>query len=232
MLLEVIAINLSDIAIANKCGVDRIELSPSMCEQGITPSYGLISEALKNTDIPINVIIRPHDQSFSYNEGDLRAMITDIEMVKQLGANGIVLGALTPDHQIDERALEKLLKAAEGLEVTFHRAFDFTEDLFQSLETLKKYKEINSILTSGGESTVIESVNVLKELSYSLADSHIELIVCRGLQPENLSGFLDQVNHVGAVHFGRGIRIQNSYDYDIDQNKIREIKQVLSKYKS
>src|SRR5690625_2112304 len=118
MLLEVIATNLTDVIDAEWYGADRIELSPVMTELGITPSYGLIKKAVNAVDIPINVIVRPHSRSFQYDEHDVQTMIADIEMIKTLGANGIVIVPLTPEKPIDETVLVRLLEVADGLDVT------------------------------------------------------------------------------------------------------------------
>lgn len=228
MKLEVIATNLRDVVDADLCKVDRIELSPSMSELGITPSYGLIREAVRTTDIPINVIIRPHNQSFHYDEYDLKTMIADIEMAKKLGANGIVVGALTPEKTVDEAALERLLKAADSLDVTFHRAFDFARDQFEAFDTLKKYNEVTSILTAGGAKDALDAVNDINQLIQKTEDTHLELIICRGLRLNNLRSFLNKVKRIDAIHFGTGIRIDDSYNNLFDQEKIQKIKQILN----
>jgi copper homeostasis protein len=112
MILEVIATHLSDVIDAEKYGADRLELSPGMLEDGITPSFGLIEAAVQNAKIPINVMIRPHSKSFVYDENDIETMIKDIQIAKKLGANGIVFGALTKDGQIDKEVVKRLLAEA------------------------------------------------------------------------------------------------------------------------
>jgi len=95
MLFEVIAHNLTDVKHAEKYGADRIELVKSMGEGGITPSYGLIKTAVEAVDIPINVIGRPHGKTFVYTEDDIQEMLHDIDINKDVGARGIIIGANT-----------------------------------------------------------------------------------------------------------------------------------------
>lgn len=49
---------------------------------------------MKNVDIPVNVMIRPHANGFVYTEEDLKIMKRDIQVAKSLGDNCIVLGIL------------------------------------------------------------------------------------------------------------------------------------------
>src|SRR5690625_3591442 len=100
MILEMVGTSVEDVMLAEKFGVDRIELCQGMKEHGITPSYGLIKRAVEAVNIPINVIVRPHSKSFQYNEDDVQTMITDIEMIKKIGANGVVLGPLTRENTV------------------------------------------------------------------------------------------------------------------------------------
>src|SRR5690625_5071664 len=100
-MLEVIGTSLKDVKQAERYGADRIELCQSMTESGTTPSYGLIKSAVEAVNIPINVIVRPHDHSFVYDEDDIETMIQDIRIIKGIGANGIVIGPITKERQVD-----------------------------------------------------------------------------------------------------------------------------------
>lgn len=122
MKLEVVATNLKDVKDAERFGADRVELITAITELGLTPSYGLIKEALDAATIPVNVIVRPHNRSFQMDEDDVTTMITDIKMIRELGANGIVIGSTTPENTFDFDVLERLLEVSGDLDVTIHRA--------------------------------------------------------------------------------------------------------------
>lgn len=113
--------------------------------------------------IPVFVIVRPRGGGFVYSESEVGVMRLDIEAAKMLGADGIVIGALTRDGAIDTTTVETCVTAAGQLPVTFHRAFDVIRDLEQGLETLMRLR-IARVLTSGGAQTAIEGVERVASL--------------------------------------------------------------------
>lgn len=226
MVLEVIATNLTDVKQAAKYGANRLELSPSMSELGITPSYGLIKAAVETVDIPINVIVRPHSQSFQYNKDDLKCMITDIETIKNLGANGIVIGPLTSKGTVDEETLKQLLESSGDLEVTFHRAFDFARDQREALACLSNYPQVTRVLTAGGNYNAPDAVNELNQLVEDTKNTNLTIMAGHGLRVDTFKDFYNHTN-VREVHFGSGVRINNSFSHMIDSYKIKIIKDIL-----
>lgn len=226
MTLEIIATNLKDVKDAAAFGADRLELSPSMSELGITPSYGLIQLAVEAVEIPINVIVRPHSQSFLYNEDDVATMITDIEMIKSLGANGIVIGPLTAEHTIDEEVLKRLLWVAGDLDITIHRAFDFARDQKEALECLANYPQVKTILTSGGQRKATEAITEIRELIALSADTHLTVMAGHGLRVDSFEDFYKEIQPT-EVHFGSGARINESFSEPINRDAIKSIKSIL-----
>ncbi|MBU5266156.1 copper homeostasis protein CutC [Virgibacillus proomii] len=226
MLLEVIATNLTDVKDAAQFGADRIELSPAMTELGITPSYGLINKTMEAVSISVNVMVRPHSQSFVYNKNDIETMKSDIEMIKNLGANGIVIGALTPEQTVDEEVIKQLLDIADGLEVTFHRAFDFARNQLEALECLAKYDQITTILTAGGDYKAPDAIPQLNQLIHLAKDTHLSIMVGHGLRAETFTDVYHQLKPQ-AFHFGSGVRVNDSFDNSLDADKIKKIKQIM-----
>lgn len=225
-MIEVIATNLSDAKLAEQSGADRIELSPSMLELGITPSMGLIESVLEEVHVPFNVMIRPHSQSFIYNEDDIRVMQRDIAHVRELGVNGIVLGGLTEDKEIDTDFLERMLEVSGDLEVTFHKAFDEVPDQLQALETLMKYEQVTTIATSGGLGGACDNEAHLRKLIEKTRGSHLSIMIAGGLTVDNFAGFHKRVK-AEAVHFGSGVRIDNSYLQPLDEKKIQYVRSIF-----
>lgn len=226
MTLEIIATNLTDAKHAEAYGADRLELSPGMLETGLTPSFGLIDAVANAVDIPFNVIVRPHSQSFIYNNDDIEVMQKDIEMTKQLGADGIVIGMLTPDHVIDEEVLKQLLHTAEGLDVTFHRAFDFVRDQEEALVCLAKYPQVKRVLTAAGQQPAPASIPNMKRLIKLAEDTHLEIMAGYGLKTDTFSEFYKEVNPK-EVHFGSGVREDESYLSPIAAEKVKKIRTIL-----
>ncbi|RFA35928.1 hypothetical protein CAI16_06790 [Virgibacillus dokdonensis] len=228
MLLEVIATNLTDVIEAEQYGADRIELSPAMAEIGLTPSYGLLKKAVEAVHLPINVMVRPHSQSFVYNKYDIDTMKADIDLIKKMGANGIVIGALTAEKTIDEEVLKQLLNVADDLEVTFHRAFDFARDQEEALACLAQYKQITTVLTAGGNYKAPEAIPQLQQLIDLAADTHLNMMVGHGLKPATFADVYEQVKP-HAFHFGSGVRRNDSFAYKLERSKIQHIKNILQK---
>ncbi len=225
MLLEVIGICLKDVKAAEKYHADRVELCQSIAEDGLTPSYGLIKSAVEAVNIPINVMVRPHNKSFVYDKDDLIAMCHDIQAIKQIGANGIVIGPLTQEGIIDEPTLKVLLEAADGLEVTFHRAFDFVRDQMEALETILKYKQITTILTAGGDGPATDSAANLIRLIEKTKGTHLTIMPGHGLRIETLRSFYEEVQPE-ALHFGSGVREDFDFDKDLSKEQITRIKEL------
>ncbi|WIA29110.1 hypothetical protein OEZ86_011621 [Tetradesmus obliquus] len=111
------------------------------------------------------VIIRPRGGDFLYNDDELNVMLADIEACKANGADGVVLGCLTPDGQVDAASTAKLVKAAkqQELDITFHRAFDMSSNQSEALEVLI-HLGVPRVLTSGGQPSALQGAEVLAAL--------------------------------------------------------------------
>lgn len=140
-MLEIIGMTLEDAKIIEYCGADRIELVSALTEGGLTPSFGMIESVIKNVKIPVNVMIRNHAKGFIYSDDEIDIMIRDIDIVRNLGANGVVLGVLDKNKNISELQLRRISESCKGIDVTFHKAIDET-NIIGSVKTLSKYKEI------------------------------------------------------------------------------------------
>lgn len=221
MIIEVIADSLKDARMAEEAGASRIELISGALEGGITPSYGLI-KAVCSLRIPVNVMIRPHSRSFCYTPEELEIMINDIKVCRELGATGVVFGILTEQNEIDETALGQLIEAAEGLDITFHRAFDEVKDQIKALRILQTYPEVSRVLTSGGDEKAITATTRLQQLVKESEESHLKIMAGSGLTTDNAAQFLAKVG-VKEIHIGSGARFNASFSHSIDPEKIAAI---------
>ncbi|WP_134684169.1 copper homeostasis protein CutC [Brevibacillus migulae] len=225
MIVEIIATTLSEAKMAEQAGADRIELITAFQEGGLTPSYGLIASVVKELQIPVNVMVRPHSYSFVYGQDDLYTMREDIRTIRELGAAGIVIGCLTPERKIDIAALEALLEEAKGLDVTFHRAFDEAADLLQAVDVLTGYPQINRVLTSGGKTSALDAISEISVLVEKTKGTQLSILAGSGLTVESLAGFIEQTG-VTEVHFGSGVRYDQDARQPIDPQKIESIKKL------
>lgn len=162
-ILEICANSAQSCVEAEAGGAKRVELCAGIPEGGTTPSFGEIKTAQASTSIDINIIIRPRGGDFLYTATEIKSMLYDIDMAKSLGIHGVVFGCLTKNGDIDTALLQKLVKAAQPLSVTFHRAFDVCRDPFTALEQIID-SGCDRILTSGQESDAEKGIPLLSEL--------------------------------------------------------------------
>lgn len=166
-------------------GTCRIELCRNLEVGGLTPSDGEIRAAREVAGpVPLNVLVRPREGNFVYSWEETEEMLASIRLCKQLGVNGVVLGALTPEAKVDLETMKRLLREAAPLPVTFHRAFDACKDLSAALEDIIGLG-IERLLTSGGRPDAYEGRFVLKTLVEQAA-GRITIMPGCGITPSNL----------------------------------------------
>jgi len=227
VLLEIIATTVADARLAAQAGADRLELVTAMGEGGLTPSVGLIEAVAAAVDIPVNVIVRPHSRSFIYDADDYAVMLRDVRAAKAAGANGVVIGMLTAEGEIDRDGLARTIDAADGLAITFHRAFDEARDLQQALDVLLEFKAVTNVLTSGGKSSVLDAKETLRELVRQASGSHCTVLAGAGLTVDAVAGFV-RATQVQAVHFGSGVRVGGNGLAPVDAAKVAQVRALLN----
>ncbi len=182
-MLEIIGMTVDDAKIIEYCGADRIELVSALTEGGLTPSFGMIENVIKNVKIPVNVMIRNHAKGFVYSDEEIDIMMRDIDIVRNLGANGVVLGMLDKNKNISELQLKRIIESCKEIDVTFHKAIDETNTI-ESVKKLSKYNEIKNILTSGGTGDIVKNISVIKEMIKN--SRHINILLGGGLNFNNI----------------------------------------------
>ncbi|HTV71497.1 MAG TPA: copper homeostasis protein CutC [Rhizobiaceae bacterium] len=184
-LIEVCVEGIDGFLAAQEAGADRVELCSSLLEGGLTPSLGTVRETLKLAKIPFHVIVRPRGGDFLYSDAEFASMVADVEALRELGVVGVVAGCLNANGTIDEPRMTALVKAAGGINVTCHRAFDMTRDPFEALEALIRCG-VGRVLTSGQRDTAVEGAGLLAEL-VKRAAGRIIILGCGALDPDNIA---------------------------------------------
>ena len=162
MRLEVCCADLQSVRAAREGGAHRVELCQALGLDGLTPSAGMIEEAVA-TGIHVQVLIRPKEGDFVYDKAEVSCMRRDIRMARQLGAGGVVIGALKADGSIDREAVRAMVGEAEGLSITFHRAFDVCVRPEEALEEIISLG-CHRLLTSGQAATAEMGIPMLRRL--------------------------------------------------------------------
>ena len=169
---------------AEQRGANRIELCSALDQDGLTPSPELTMQCVRNLSIPVMAMVRPRGGDFVYSEAELRQMESEIEFFKQSGVAGVVFGLLTRDGVIDIENSQRLASLALPLDVTFHKAIDYSTDIFQSFQSLNAVDGITRVLTSGGMDTAWNGREVLKRMQEK-PGRRIKIIAAGKVLPEN-----------------------------------------------
>lgn len=180
---------------AEQYGAKRVELCANLQEGGTTPSLGCIKATRKAIEIDLFVLIRPRGGDFYYNAYEIEQMKHDIETCRTLGVDGVVIGALNLDGNVDLKTTQLLLELARPMQVTFHRAFDRCQAPFEALEQLINLG-VDRILTSGQAPKIDQGLELLEALIQQ-SKGRISILPGSGVGPQNIS----KLKSIGATEF-------------------------------
>ena len=194
--------NIQDAINAFKKGADRIEFCSNLDEDGLTPSnYDLIS-LKKSISIPVRVMVRPHSNSFNYNDDDLTQMKETIEFCKNQKFDGVVFGCLDDNNELDLNKIKYLADFAKPLNVIIHKAIDLTSSPLNSLKKLIKIDNVNGVLSSGGFETAELGTEVLKKM-INITPNEFEVISAGKITNQNFKILHEKID--GKFYHGRKI---------------------------
>lgn len=239
MLLEVIGFTIESCIAAQAAGAHRIELCDNPAEGGTTPSYGFIKAAREKLTIELYPIIRPRGGDFLYSDGEFSMMQTDISLCKALGCDGVVIGILNKDGTVDKKRCKKLVDLAYPMGVTFHRAFDRTNDASKALEDIIEIG-CERILTSGRVPNALDGAPAITAL-IKQAEDRIIIMPGSGIRSENIVALAEQT---GAAEFHTSARMmmdstmqyknENMHEQlrsvTLDVEEVKKIIELLKEY--
>jgi len=208
--VEVCVTSAESALLAQNGGAHRVELCDNLIEGGTTPSIGAIRSARAALNISLHVIIRPRAGDFLYSNREFETMRFDIEAAKAAGADGVVIGILDRDGNIDTRRVKELVDIARPLAVTFHRAFDVTRDPHRSLDDLISLG-IERVLTSGQQPDVVAGTDLIRGLVEHSAGS-ISIMACGGIDQSNVGRAIKETG-VQEIHFAADHDVESEMSY-------------------
>lgn len=182
--LELCVDSVESAVTAERGGAQRLELCSDLAIGGLTPSWGLMRAVRQRVGIGVHVMIRPRGGDFLYSEEDLAVMRDDISAAAECGAEGVVLGLLTMDGDVDVERTRELANLARPMQVTFHRAIDMARDAGSALEAVIA-AGVDRILTSGGEPTAMQGRHHLRRM-VEAAHGRVTILAGGGVRPENV----------------------------------------------
>ncbi|WP_221584971.1 copper homeostasis protein CutC [Microbacterium sp. G2-8] len=182
------------VAVASRVRPDRIELCTALSTGGVTPSAALIDAAVE-TEVPVHVLVRPREGGFVYDAAERAVIVADVADAVRRGASGVVVGGLARG-AVDADLVRRAIDAADGREVTFHRAFDTLPDRVGGLADLVDLG-VDRVLTSGGASRAVEALDELSALA-SQSGGRVQIMAGAGVTSENVGEIA--ATGVAAVH--------------------------------
>lgn len=215
--LEIIGFNIESCRIAQAAGANRIELCDNPMEGGSTPSYGFIKAARELLQIELYAMILPRGGDFLYSDADFDIMKTDVQLCRQLGCDGVVMGILKADGSIDKKRTAQLVELAYPMGVTFHRAFDRCANPFEALEHIID-AGCERILTSGQHETAINGTSLISDL-VKQADERIVIMPGSGVRSSNI---IELAKKTGATQFHSSARVWADSKMQYSNNTMNE----------
>jgi len=241
LLLEICAGSVTSCLAAQEGGAGRVEFCDNLLEGGTTPSYGAIASAREKLHIALNVIIRPRGGDFLYSDVEFDVMKRDILACKKLGVDGVVIGLLSADGDVDVARTKALVELAAPMPVTFHRAFDVARDPFRALEDVILAGCVR-LLTSGQEASAPEGAALISRLR-EVAGERLILMPGAGVRLNNIAQLVFETGFVeyhtsGRAPFSSGMRYRNERvkmggpgldEYSIVETSADLVKQIIAK---
>jgi len=201
MELEICVESVESAIAAEQGGAHRVELCSALSEGGLTPSLGLIRAVARAVKIGAYVMIRPRGGDFLYSDSEFALMLEDVELAREAGARGVVLGLLKADGSVDVERTRELVKAAGKMDVTFHRAIDMTRDPEEALEAAVD-AGATRVLTSGAAKTALLGAKKIAAM-VQRAKGRIGVMVGGNVRPGNVQQI---VAASGADQFHAALR--------------------------
>lgn len=220
-MLEIISSSLGDAKESLKGGAQRIELVSALSEGGLTPSDGLIRSVLE-LPIEVAVMLRPLSRSFCYGEDDFIVMSRDLQRMEDIGVQRVVVGALTPQKDVDVDFLKRLFSHRK-IKATFHRALDQSRDIYESLEKISEIDNFTHVLSSGGPGSAGENTPVLTKMM----EGPLRVIVASGVDLENITYLIRKFSGKNYdFHLGRAVR-GGRVESPVREDLVRKIREII-----
>ena len=208
-LLEVCVDSLPSARAAISARADRLDLCAGLAVGGLTPYAALLRQIRAESDIPIRCLMRHRAGDFLYTPDEIALLAEQIRELRAAGADGFVIGCLTPDGRLDTEAMLPLMQAASGCGVTLHRCIDVSAHPEQTyLDAMAL--GIDTVLTSGAASSCVNGMETISRL-LALRDAHNgpEVLVGAGVSASVIARFRRELPAARAFHMSGKIELES-----------------------
>lgn len=223
LILEVIATSVEDAVEAARGGAHRLEVVRDLSCGGLTPSIDLVRRIQREVTLPLRVMVRESEGYACDPDDELRAITDQVRRLEALGVEGIVIG-WTRDGGIDQRAVARVLEAGPSLRATFHRAFDTLPDPERALRILRKYRQVDHVLTGAGTGTWASRCGALERYA-GWAGPGIVILPGGGVDTETLRA-LTSCNGITEAHVGRAARAGCTVEGPVSADAVRALRRA------
>ena len=205
MLLEICVDSLASARAAIAGGADRLELCSALLAGGLTPYEGLLRQIRAESDIPIRCLMRPRPGDFLYAPEERELMRLQILQLKNAGADGFVIGCLTAQGDLDEKAMAPLVEACSGCGITLHRCIDVSRE---PLETCRQAGAmgIDTVLTSGAAASCTQGQELIARM---IAMNGPEILIGAGVNAQVIRHFRQAVPGAAAFHMSGKTQVES-----------------------
>lgn len=226
-MLEIIVETPSEARAAEAGGATQLDLKCDFLQDGLTPSAGMIERVCQEVDIDVLVMIRPHAKTMVYSDEDVGIMCSDIQLARERGASGFILGCITEDERIDTDAVRAFSDAAEDCSLNFHLAWELTGDPSGALETLVDLG-VRSVRTTGGAGLGARAVEHIPGIRRFVeqAAGRIDILPAGGVSADNI-GEIVTATGLPNAHAGSSVRIPATTTGVVDQQKVERLRRAL-----
>jgi copper homeostasis protein len=224
-ILEIACFSLEDALIASESGADRIEFCNDYSCGGLTPPVDEVKQLIDSVDIPVFVMIQPRPGNYVYHPSEVYTLVEELKQMRKAGASGLVAGAVTEDGALDLMACRLIAEAAEGLPLTFHRAFDTLKQPLLAMEELISLG-FQRILCSGGPGNAIDNLPTLQQY-VAAAGNNLIILPGGGVRPNNM---VEILSATGAKEIHSAGVVAHAQGYQIDATLVMEMKKKMETF--
>ena len=190
-------------------GADRLELCSALSIGGLTPSAALLRQIRRVSDIPIRCLMRPRGGDFLYTKEEVEQMAMEMEVLRDEGTDGFVIGCLTADGELDGDAMEPLLKEASGLGLTLHRCIDVSRNLEETYRQAALLG-FDTVLTSGGAGKCLDGMETIgRLLAIRDTENGPEVLIGAGVNAGVIAAFREKFPQSQAFHMSGKTEIES-----------------------
>ena len=185
--------SLNEAISAEKKGANQIELCRNLIDDGLTPDYKLVRTVINSVLIPVKIMVRPRKGNFIYSDEEMVQIKDQISTFKSIGVTQIVFGALNKHRVVDIDHTKRAIEWSYPMQITFHKAIDYSNNFFDDIESLINLGGIDSILTSGKASTAKAGSSILREAIKNYGED-IKIISAGKITDKNLNNIHKLIN--------------------------------------